>query len=114
MARVQSQNHTVEELALTVVPALQRIKHKRKKKARSPVLYLFRLTLFFPHQNLCTVISAASKFAQLQHLWKLKDSEAVSALTWGLSAYTCASKATSLQGPGSINVGGFSCILLLL
>uniref|UniRef100_A0A8C5JY57 Solute carrier family 66 member 3 n=1 Tax=Jaculus jaculus TaxID=51337 RepID=A0A8C5JY57_JACJA len=39
--------------------------------------------------NLCTFISAASKFAQLQCLWKAQDSEAVSALTWGLSAYTC-------------------------
>ncbi|MBZ3885280.1 PQ-loop repeat-containing protein 3 [Sciurus carolinensis] len=40
--------------------------------------------------NLCTFISAASKFAQLQYLWKVQDSGAVSALTWGLSAYTCA------------------------
>ncbi|XP_020017040.1 solute carrier family 66 member 3 isoform X2 [Castor canadensis] len=40
--------------------------------------------------NLCTFISAASKFAQLQYLWKAQDSGAVSALTWGLSAYTCA------------------------
>lgn len=42
--------------------------------------------------NLCTVISAASKFAQLQYLWKAQDSGAVSALTWGLSAYTCATR----------------------
>ncbi|XP_006869517.1 PREDICTED: PQ-loop repeat-containing protein 3 isoform X2 [Chrysochloris asiatica] len=40
--------------------------------------------------NLCTFISAASKFAQLQYLWKTKDSGAVSALTWSLSSYTCA------------------------
>ncbi|KAM6220460.1 solute carrier family 66 member 3 isoform 2-T2 [Rhynchocyon petersi] len=40
--------------------------------------------------NLCTLISAASKFAQLQYLWKMKDSGAVSALTWSLSSYTCA------------------------
>ncbi|KAK7803780.1 hypothetical protein U0070_013876 [Myodes glareolus] len=40
--------------------------------------------------NLGTGISAVSKFAQLQHLWKVQDSEAVSALSWGLSAYTCA------------------------
>ncbi|XP_069350557.1 solute carrier family 66 member 3 isoform X2 [Eulemur rufifrons] len=40
--------------------------------------------------NLCTFISAASKFAQLQCLWKTRDSGAVSALTWSLSAYTCA------------------------
>ncbi|XP_029410436.1 PQ-loop repeat-containing protein 3 isoform X1 [Nannospalax galili] len=42
--------------------------------------------------NLCTFISAASKFAQLQYLWKAQDSGAVSALTWGLSAYTCATR----------------------
>ncbi|ERE68290.1 PQ-loop repeat-containing protein 3 [Cricetulus griseus] len=41
-------------------------------------------------QNLSTVISVASKFAQLQYLWKVQDSGAVSALTWGLSSYTCA------------------------
>ncbi|XP_040848767.1 solute carrier family 66 member 3 isoform X2 [Ochotona curzoniae] len=39
---------------------------------------------------LCTFISAASKFVQLRHLWETQDSGAVSALTWGLSAYTCA------------------------
>ncbi|XP_075856666.1 solute carrier family 66 member 3 isoform X2 [Microcebus murinus] len=42
--------------------------------------------------NLCTFISAASKFAQLQCLWKRRDSGAVSALTWSLSAYTCAAR----------------------
>ncbi|NWV19391.1 PQLC3 protein, partial [Origma solitaria] len=42
--------------------------------------------------NLCTFISAASKLAQLQHLWQAKDSGQASALTWGMSAYTCASK----------------------
>ncbi|KAM5142624.1 solute carrier family 66 member 3 isoform 1-T1 [Callospermophilus lateralis] len=42
--------------------------------------------------NLCTFISAASKFAQLQYLWKVQDSGAVSALTWGLAAYTCATR----------------------
>ncbi|EPQ08420.1 PQ-loop repeat-containing protein 3 [Myotis brandtii] len=40
--------------------------------------------------NLCTFISAASKFAQLQCLWKTQDSGAVSALTWGLASYTSA------------------------
>ncbi|NWW09547.1 PQLC3 protein, partial [Oreocharis arfaki] len=40
--------------------------------------------------NLCTFISAASKLVQLQHLWQTKDSGQASALTWGLSAYTCA------------------------
>ncbi|NWV32372.1 PQLC3 protein, partial [Grantiella picta] len=42
--------------------------------------------------NLCTFISAASKLVQLQHLWQTKDSGQASALTWGMSAYTCASK----------------------
>ncbi|KAB0391675.1 hypothetical protein E2I00_000433 [Balaenoptera physalus] len=40
--------------------------------------------------NFCTFISAASKFAQLQYLWKSRDSGAVSALTWNLASYTCA------------------------
>ncbi|NXC57011.1 PQLC3 protein, partial [Aleadryas rufinucha] len=42
--------------------------------------------------NLCTFVSAASKLVQLQHLWQTKDSGQASALTWGMSAYTCASK----------------------
>ncbi|KFW88869.1 PQ-loop repeat-containing protein 3, partial [Manacus vitellinus] len=42
--------------------------------------------------NLCTFISAASKLVQLWCLWQTKDSGQVSALTWSLSAYTCASK----------------------
>ncbi|NXE50844.1 PQLC3 protein, partial [Casuarius casuarius] len=42
--------------------------------------------------NLCTLISAASKLAQLRCLWQTKDSGQVSALTWSMSAYTCASK----------------------
>ncbi|XP_004609417.1 solute carrier family 66 member 3 isoform X1 [Sorex araneus] len=42
--------------------------------------------------NLCTFISAASKFAQLQYLWKTGDSGAVSALTWILASYTCATR----------------------
>ncbi|NXG02904.1 PQLC3 protein, partial [Sakesphorus luctuosus] len=42
--------------------------------------------------NLCTFISAASKLAQLQCLWQSKDSGQVSALTWGMSAYTCATR----------------------
>ncbi|XP_061067114.1 solute carrier family 66 member 3 isoform X2 [Eubalaena glacialis] len=43
-------------------------------------------------KNLCTFISAASKFAQLQYLWKSRDSGAVSALTWSLASYTCAAR----------------------
>ncbi|XP_004696093.1 solute carrier family 66 member 3 [Echinops telfairi] len=55
--------------------------------------------------NLCTFISAASKFAQLQHLWKTKDSGAVSALTWSLSAYTCATRiATTLMTTGDLTI----------
>ncbi|TKC53270.1 hypothetical protein EI555_006805 [Monodon monoceros] len=42
--------------------------------------------------NLCTFISAASKFAQLQCLWKSRDSGAVSAATWSLASYTCAAR----------------------
>lgn len=43
-------------------------------------------------QNLSTVVSAASKLAQLQCLWQTRDSEQVSATTWGLAIYTCAGK----------------------
>ncbi|XP_063771480.1 solute carrier family 66 member 3 isoform X2 [Pseudophryne corroboree] len=39
--------------------------------------------------NLCTVISASSKFLQLQHLWSTQDSGQASALTWGMATYTC-------------------------
>ncbi|CAN9502589.1 unnamed protein product [Ophioblennius macclurei] len=39
--------------------------------------------------SLCTLISAASKFAQLQCLWKSKDAGQVSALSWGMATYTC-------------------------
>ncbi|XP_059973060.1 solute carrier family 66 member 3 isoform X1 [Mesoplodon densirostris] len=42
--------------------------------------------------NLCTFISAASKFAQLQYLWESRDSGALSALTWSLASYTCAAR----------------------
>ncbi|GCB71252.1 solute carrier family 66 member 3 [Scyliorhinus torazame] len=38
--------------------------------------------------NLSTCISALSKYAQLQSLWKTRDSDRVSALTWGFSIYT--------------------------
>lgn len=39
--------------------------------------------------NLCTFISAGSKFAQLQCLWRSKDAGQVSALSWGMATYTC-------------------------
>ncbi|XP_072313640.1 solute carrier family 66 member 3 [Eucyclogobius newberryi] len=42
--------------------------------------------------SLCTFISAASKFAQLQCLWKSKDAGQVSALTWALATYTCTAR----------------------
>ncbi|XP_014750466.1 PREDICTED: PQ-loop repeat-containing protein 3 [Sturnus vulgaris] len=42
--------------------------------------------------NLCTLVSAASKLVQLQHLWQTKDSGQASALTWGMGAYTCATR----------------------
>ncbi|XP_032912123.1 solute carrier family 66 member 3 isoform X1 [Catharus ustulatus] len=42
--------------------------------------------------NLCTFISAASKLVQLRHLWQTKDSGQASALTWGMGAYTCATR----------------------
>uniref|UniRef100_A0A8B9DGT3 Solute carrier family 66 member 3 n=1 Tax=Anser cygnoides TaxID=8845 RepID=A0A8B9DGT3_ANSCY len=52
----------------------------------------FILSFYMLFQNLCTLISAASKLAQLRCLWQTKDSGQVSALTWSMSAYTCASK----------------------
>ncbi|NWI88036.1 PQLC3 protein, partial [Pitta sordida] len=42
--------------------------------------------------NLCTFISAASKLVQLRCLWQTRDSGQVSALTWSMSAYTCATR----------------------
>ncbi|XP_060114128.1 solute carrier family 66 member 3 [Heteronotia binoei] len=42
--------------------------------------------------NLSTLISAASKFAQLRCLWQTKDSGQVSTLTWSLATYTCAAR----------------------
>ncbi|XP_076015490.1 solute carrier family 66 member 3 [Genypterus blacodes] len=39
--------------------------------------------------SICLLISAASKFAQLQCLWRSKDSGQVSALTWAMATYTC-------------------------
>uniref|UniRef100_A0A8D0G3Y3 Solute carrier family 66 member 3 n=1 Tax=Sphenodon punctatus TaxID=8508 RepID=A0A8D0G3Y3_SPHPU len=42
--------------------------------------------------DFCILVSSASKFAQLRCLWQTKDSGQVSALTWSMSAYTCASK----------------------
>ncbi|KAF2982193.1 hypothetical protein EK904_002617 [Melospiza melodia maxima] len=42
--------------------------------------------------NLCTLVSAASRLVQLQHLWETKDARQASALTWGMSVYASAGK----------------------
>ncbi|XP_052006831.1 solute carrier family 66 member 3-like [Xyrauchen texanus] len=39
--------------------------------------------------SLCTFISAGSKLAQLQCMWRSKNSGQVSTLTWSLATYTC-------------------------
>lgn len=39
--------------------------------------------------SLCTFISATSKLAQLQCMWRSKDAGQVSALSWGMATYTC-------------------------
>ncbi|XP_033968105.1 solute carrier family 66 member 3 [Pseudochaenichthys georgianus] len=39
--------------------------------------------------SLCTFISAASKCAQLQCMWKSKDAGQVSALSWAMATFTC-------------------------
>ncbi|KAB1267002.1 PQ-loop repeat-containing protein 3 [Camelus dromedarius] len=72
------------------------------KNKKSPVQYSVCVSAWFIltlqkwildlAMNLCTFISAASKFAQLQYLWKARDSGAVSALTWGLASYTSATR----------------------
>ncbi|XP_031360314.2 solute carrier family 66 member 3 [Lonchura striata] len=42
--------------------------------------------------NLCTLVSAASKLVQLQHLWETKDAGQANALTWGMSVYASATR----------------------
>ncbi|XP_077434599.1 solute carrier family 66 member 3 [Vanacampus margaritifer] len=55
--------------------------------------------------SLCTFISAASKFAQLQCLWRSKDAGQVSALTWALATYTCAARIyTTIATTGDMQV----------
>ncbi|XP_040286903.1 solute carrier family 66 member 3 [Bufo bufo] len=55
--------------------------------------------------NLCTLISASSKFLQLQHLWRTQDSGQASALTWGMATYTCATRIfTTVMTTGDIAV----------
>ncbi|XP_064563794.1 solute carrier family 66 member 3 [Zonotrichia leucophrys gambelii] len=42
--------------------------------------------------NLCTLVSAASRLVQLQHLWETKDARQANALTWGMSVYASAAR----------------------
>ncbi|XP_036904615.1 solute carrier family 66 member 3 [Sturnira hondurensis] len=65
--------------------------------------------------NFCTFISAASKFAQLQCLWKSRDSGAVSALTWVLASYTCATRIiTTLMTTNDLTVLTRFVVMLVL
>ncbi|XP_028652685.1 solute carrier family 66 member 3 [Erpetoichthys calabaricus] len=55
--------------------------------------------------SLCTFISAASKFAQLQCLWEAQDAGQVSALTWGMALYTCLTRiVTTIITTGDLQV----------
>ncbi|XP_035271083.1 solute carrier family 66 member 3 [Anguilla anguilla] len=55
--------------------------------------------------SLCTLISAASKFAQLQCMWQAKDSGQVSALSWGMATYTCLARIfTTVMMTGDMQV----------
>ncbi|XP_044273988.1 solute carrier family 66 member 3 isoform X2 [Varanus komodoensis] len=55
--------------------------------------------------NMSTVVSAASKLAQLQCLWQTKDSGQVSAATWSLASYTSATRIfTTLMTTNDITV----------
>ncbi len=53
---------------------------------------VIRFVFVIVSQSLCTFISAGSKLAQLQCLWRSKDSRQVSTLTWALATYTCLGK----------------------
>ncbi|XP_073530256.1 solute carrier family 66 member 3 isoform X2 [Phyllobates terribilis] len=65
--------------------------------------------------NLCTLISASSKFLQLQHLWRTQDSGQASALTWAMATYTCATRIfTTLMSTGDIAVLVRFIVLLIL
>ncbi|KAG9494599.1 hypothetical protein GDO78_002109 [Eleutherodactylus coqui] len=65
--------------------------------------------------NLCTLISASSKFLQLQHLWRTQDSGQASAMTWGMATYTCATRIfTTLMTTGDIAVLIRFIVMLLL
>lgn len=65
--------------------------------------------------NLSTLVSVASKLAQLQYLWKVQDSGTASALTWGLSAYTSAARiVTTLMTSGDLAVLSRFVIMMVL
>uniref|UniRef100_A0A8C9M6X6 PQ-loop repeat-containing protein 3 n=1 Tax=Panthera tigris altaica TaxID=74533 RepID=A0A8C9M6X6_PANTA len=65
--------------------------------------------------NLSTFISVASKFGQLQYLWKTRDSGTVSALTWSLAAYTCATRIiTTIMTTGDLTILTRFVIMLAL
>ncbi|KAM4040224.1 solute carrier family 66 member 3 [Anomaloglossus baeobatrachus] len=65
--------------------------------------------------NLCTLISASSKFLQLQHIWRTQDSGQASALTWAMATYTCATRIfTTLMTTGDIAVLVRFIVLLIL
>ncbi|XP_078301112.1 solute carrier family 66 member 3 isoform X6 [Panthera onca] len=65
--------------------------------------------------NLSTFISVASKFAQLQYLWKTRDSGTVSSLTWSLAAYTCATRIiTTIMTTGDLTILTRFVIMLAL
>ncbi|XP_058879611.1 solute carrier family 66 member 3-like isoform X1 [Acipenser ruthenus] len=65
--------------------------------------------------SLCTFISAASKFAQLQCLWEIRDAGQVSALTWGMAIYTSLARIfTTLMTTGDFQVLARFLIMLLL
>uniref|UniRef100_A0A8C3XEF5 Solute carrier family 66 member 3 n=1 Tax=Cyanoderma ruficeps TaxID=181631 RepID=A0A8C3XEF5_9PASS len=65
--------------------------------------------------NMCTFVSAASKLVQLQHLWQTKDSGQASALTWGMSVYTCAARiATTVMTTNDLAVLIRFIIMLIL
>ncbi|KAM6912786.1 solute carrier family 66 member 3 [Xenentodon cancila] len=55
--------------------------------------------------SLCTFISAASKFTQLQCLWRSKDAGQVSALTWAMATFTCIARIyTTIETTGDMQV----------
>ncbi|KAM3930826.1 solute carrier family 66 member 3 [Leptodactylus fuscus] len=65
--------------------------------------------------NLCTLISASSKFLQLQHLWRTQDSGQASALTWIMATYTCATRIfTTVMTTGDIAVLVRFIVMLIL